>query len=350
MWNLEICEDWNIIWGKSYQERWHNLMEKSPHAHVFFHPALVKAWVDTYIPIRNITPLFMWGTNGKNEVFFPLVLWKKNWKNAFLKTIVPVGYSDYDYHDPIHTPSTTWGEYSSFFEQVLILLREKKYADVILIGNIRLFNENDHYKPLFTEQDTCCPYIELDKYYNCESYFSELPKKLREDITKRTNKLNLLGSLSFSIIDNIDEANAALPLFLKYYKERRPNAYIPENLHKNIIYEGLKHHLLAFSQIKLNEEAISIRLAFNYKNRYYSYLPVFNNNYSKLSIGNIHLYKTIEWAFKQKIQIFDLLRGQKSYKDRWAHSYANLYTSTYCTNHFATQIKLVALKLKKYLK
>ena len=69
-------------------------------AHVFFHPALCMAWLETYRPIRKLEPLFCIGDSNHNHFFLPLVLWRKNWKNAFQKVIVPVGYSDFDYHEP----------------------------------------------------------------------------------------------------------------------------------------------------------------------------------------------------------------------------------------------------------
>ena len=105
---------WDEIWSDAFVSQWLDWMDKSENAHVFFHPSLVKAWVNTYLPIRDIQPLFCVVSDKNTVVFLPLVLWKKNWKNAFLNTIVPVGYSDYDYHTPILVGNSVEFEWSEF--------------------------------------------------------------------------------------------------------------------------------------------------------------------------------------------------------------------------------------------
>lgn len=123
-WTFEIYDNWKDIWGEAHLNRWSEILNTSPNAHVFFHPSLVKAWVDTYLPLRKLTPIFIWGkcVDG-NEAFLPLVLWAKNWKNAFLKSIIPVGYSDYDYHDPIFLRTPNPDETNVFWKEIDTLLQ-----------------------------------------------------------------------------------------------------------------------------------------------------------------------------------------------------------------------------------
>lgn len=134
-WNFVILNNWEEIWSKENLSRWEELMEQSPYVHVFFHPALVKAWVETYRPLRKLTPIFLWmlDDNG-NRGIFPLVLWRKNWKNAFTRSIVPIGYSDFDYHDPIFLQRVE--DISSFWNQFFEFLRQHYRYDEICIDGI----------------------------------------------------------------------------------------------------------------------------------------------------------------------------------------------------------------------
>lgn len=59
-------------------------MEEAWTSHVFFHPALARAWVDTYLPLQDMRPLFAVVENGGTTAVLPLVLWRRNWKNVTL--------------------------------------------------------------------------------------------------------------------------------------------------------------------------------------------------------------------------------------------------------------------------
>ena len=99
--DFEWITDWDTIYSQKFQEKWLKLHQKAFNSHVFFHPALCTAWIDTYRPIRNLQPLFCIAKQEHTTIFLPLVLWKKNWKNAFQKIVISVGYSDFDYHDAL---------------------------------------------------------------------------------------------------------------------------------------------------------------------------------------------------------------------------------------------------------
>lgn len=114
---------------------WYNILMQSLTSHVFFHPTVAKIWVDTYMPLRKMTPLFVWGESANgNKVFLPLVLWKRDWKGAFVHSIIPVGYSDYDYHDPLFQNEPSGEELSSFWDELIALLNSYRADDILLNG------------------------------------------------------------------------------------------------------------------------------------------------------------------------------------------------------------------------
>ena len=135
VWIFEELRSWEDIWATDNMTWWMDIMDRSSNAHVFYHPALVRAWVETYMPIRNLTPIFLRLRDEEgNEGLFPLVLWQKNWKNVFMRSIVPIGYSDFDYHDPIflYPPK----DLQSFWRQLLSFLKQHYRFDEICLDGI----------------------------------------------------------------------------------------------------------------------------------------------------------------------------------------------------------------------
>lgn len=98
---FEWITDGETIWSDEFLSQWNSWMKHSIDAHVFFHPAMLRAWVDTYMPIRNLRRLFCIARDEGTTIFLPLALWQKNLKKVLIRTIVPVGHSDFYYHDPI---------------------------------------------------------------------------------------------------------------------------------------------------------------------------------------------------------------------------------------------------------
>ena len=101
-WKFEWITTWDEVWSPDFVEQWQSWVKDSASAHVFFHPALVKAWVETYTALRDIQPRFLIAQVGSDcTVFMPLILMKSNWKDIWQRSMLPVGYSEFDYHDPI---------------------------------------------------------------------------------------------------------------------------------------------------------------------------------------------------------------------------------------------------------
>lgn len=76
----------------------------------------------------------------------------------------------------------------------------------------------------------------------------------------------------------------------------------------------------------IEDKLISASFNFIYKNRLYYLIPViFDQNYNRYSPGKFLILKLIEWAYSNKINIFDFGIGPEAYKKYWSNSSANLY-------------------------
>jgi len=345
MWKFKWLRNWKEIYADDFRNYWLAQFNSSIYPTVFGHPDMALAWLKTYQAIRNIHPLFC--IAGKNEitVIYPLVVWKQNWKNAFLKKIIPVGYSDFDYTEPLFSGDNVQDEdINSFFEELSKQFRVLGiHYDMV---DIRCLRSSIYKSEIFSTTDVACPYIYLDKYTDSSNYFASLSSKLGQDIIKRTKKLKELGNLEFLVIKEKENALLYLQSFLELYKKRRQKAYIPKNLHQNLIENASKNNLLLLFVCLLDNVPICIRLSFCHKDIIYSYLPVFDEKFNQYSIGNIHRYESIKWSMDNHYRIFDLLRGQKSYKDKWATDTVVLSSFRIDSENIPSVIKKTILRIR----
>jgi hypothetical protein len=326
---IEFVTDWKEIYSDSFQERWNNKFDELFNNQVFFHPSLCTAWLDTYRHIRKIDPLFCLAMKDDVEIFFPLVNWKQNWKNAHRKLIIPAGYSDFDYHDPVTSKELSQDEWNSFYSSLLSLLKLRFSFDSIHLNGIRTLINMDHWSP---EKDIA-PYCNLEKFNNIEQYLQSLSTSIRGDVRRQIRRIEEQGPLDLHQITDIPEALGELPVFLRYHSERWPKSYKAPGFHANLLKYGLGSGTVHFSVLKSGNEKISWHLGFMHNKTYYYYMPVINPLFEKFSPGKIHLLKLIEYSILNGFRVFDHLRGHENYKAGWTDSYSKLYAFKIVNNH-----------------
>lgn len=343
-WNFKIIEDWNVIKNKDFIEKWENILSVSPSSHVFYTPSMVFAWIDTYIKIRKIKPLFIWGTTPDgNEVFFPLVIWHKNWKNCFVKSIIPVGYSDYDYHDPIFKfiPENI----NTFWDNLFTVLKKHDYDTIDIVG----IRPNVIGSSIKWKKDEICPFLDISKFTSESELMSFFKTKLRGDIRRQIRRLEEQGKLEFVVYNDITEVNNTFVDFMHNHSLKWPNSYKAPDFHKNIITYGLNDRVVHFSSLNLNNKPIAWHLGFQYNNVFYYYMPAGNPDFSKYSPVKIHLFYLITNAIKERFNIYDHLRGEENYKDGWSDNNIFLYNYNDNSHNLLSLIKIKLLSLRHKL-
>lgn len=326
-WDIKILQSWEDIWGTAFQNSWHNLMEQSNDAHVFFHPVLVKVWVETYLSLRDIRPLFVHGLKGAQEVIFPLILWRRNWKNGFLRTIVPAGHSDFDYHDPLflHTPSReTVDEFYA-----LLLLQLDKHCS---FDRIHLDGIHNAYIPKYGKvvgKEGCLSW-QLDHRLAGDALVLPPKKKLANDIKRRLRRLEENGTLTLSRYDGDEEhLHQTIDHMLKCHSIRWPRAYKAPDFHFKLISAGHKAGVVDFVTVSFNGKPVAWRICFIYKERISDYMPAFDADYHKYSVGYATIGYALQGALSDHINIVDHLRGNEDYKNVWGGEKTTIYDVVY---------------------
>lgn len=324
-WSFEWLTSWSEVRDAAFQNRWMRWTEDSPASHVFFHPALAMAWIDTYLPLRDMQPRFLVAHSGSADVFLPLVRWRRNWRNAFQRLWVPVGYSDYDYHDPLSSEAldaTGWASFwSAFLKECASRWRDD--FDEILVPGIRDGCSGTGSE--WTEAGVC-PLSDLSECQSIADFTRRLRKSLRGDLGRQQRRLEQLGPVTYVVArgDDVEQAVASVTSLLEHHARRWPNAYKPPGLHRRLVSDALAAGVLHMSELRLSSRAISWHLGFIWRGRYYYYLPAMDPEYAQYSPGKLHLLKCVEDAIRLRLRIFDHLRGVESYKNGWCDQVTTL--------------------------
>lgn len=342
-WNIRIITDWDEIYSPKFQDQWLQWSENAVNSHVFFHPALCMAWIETYRQIRKLEPLFCIAENEQCSFFFPLVLWRKNWKSAFQKVIVPVGYADFDYHEPLFSGvldnATRTGLYSLVFDKIKCLFT---FDEIQINGILTSVEENG-----WSKETDMVPFCELSSFQNGEEFLQSLTTSLRGDIRRQIRRMEGTGPIRLYQYTDPGKTIKVLPEFLKLHVERWPKAYKAPGFHENLLNRGLLSGTVHFTSLQIGENVVSYHLGFTYNRRYYYYMPAIDAEFENFSPGKIHLYKLMEYAIENGFHVFDHLRGDENYKSGWANDVQSLYEYNWRSGRISSRIKYKLLSVKK---
>lgn len=348
MWKFNIIKEWDNVWSEEHLHEWNALLESSPTAHVFFHPMVARIWVDTYMPLRNLTPIFVWGesTSG-NRAFLPLVLWKKDWKGAFLHSIIPVGYSDYDYHDPLFVSNPSVEELTFYWNELMSLL-ETYHADEVLLSG---FRDRCVLADGTWEQGEICPSLDLTKINSEEALMAFFGTKLRGDIRRQIRRLGEMGELRFVEYASVkDIPDGLFEQFMAAHRLKWPNAYKAPHFHERLVAASGLDGPIHFSAMMIDDTPVAWHLGFEWQGVYYYYMPAGNPEYLKQSPVKIHLYHLILRAIERGYTLYDHLRGDETYKSGWSDGFQYVNDKKVYGSSLSSRLKQGLIKLKTSFK
>lgn len=327
-WKYTWLTDWETIWSEPFLAQWATWFAQSPSRHVFAHPALAKAWVQTYLPMRDLRPLFLICTWAETTVFLPLVLWRKNWKHLWQRELLPLGGADFDYHDPLVAgpgASLPWAEFWALLptELARLGLPWDRINIAGISGSLAVNGAG-------WQADEECPRLDLSHFTSPDQLLPTLGQSLRGDLKRQMRRLSEQGDVDLHVYGagDLPQGLASLPDFLLNHSLRWPQAYKAPRFHENLLACGLPKDIVHFSELRLDHRPISWHLGFVDGCRYYYYLPAIDPKFAKFSPGKVHLLKCVEEAIRMRLSLFDHLRGREPYKADWANSSKKLYRFT----------------------
>lgn len=320
-WTFEWITSWDEIWASAFQEQWKAWLADSPTAHVFFEPALVRAWHDTYRPLRKLEPRFAVARHGGDGlVFLPLVCDRGGWKDAWQRALLPVGHCEFDYHDPIavgRADEALWSSYWPALEREIVR-RWLGHMDMVLLGRFRKTTSLGEFGYDDVDQ---VPYVDVT---GCNSIVEFLAggdhKKLRQDVGRKLRKLDEHGTPELRMYRDGEagKLKQILSRFAEEHHRRWPSASTPYSFYSLLADHCDLGNTLVFSELVSGGEPLSWKVCFRYGKLFFMYVQAMCKEHEDYYPGIIHSYMCIDWAIKAGCHTVFLGRGNENWKSAWA--------------------------------
>ena len=156
--------------------------------------------------------------------------------------------------------------------------------------------------------------------------------KTRQTLRRQKRKLEEAGLVKYSIIENGKEAGSAMDEMLKIeHLSWKGNAQVGLFSRQMVkeFYEELLPIWLDSGKVRIyllgiEQETIAYLLAFCWKNTVGMHNLAFHPKWAHFSPGKLLLHHVIEDCFHRKVNCFDFLQGNSSFKKHFANQYFDL--------------------------
>lgn len=188
-----------------------------------------------------------------------------------------------------------------------------------------------------TYQHIICDNPVINLTDNFAQYYETRKKGLRQEIRTTVNKLNRLGNWSFNIAASTTERKALFASLVAFHQTRQTqkaglslfDSLEQQQLMQIIALEPSLQNRVHLSAILLNNKVISSAICLLANNMLHYWIPSFDPEYSKMSIGKLHIKCLVEHAFDQQLSCFDFMGGNETYKYQWATGSEKIVALTY---------------------
>ena len=336
-WHFEWLTQWDEVWDTTFVAQWRQWMRQSAGSHVFFEPAIVRAWVETYQVLRRISPRFLVGRRGDSTLFLPLVLDRGGWKESWITSIQPVGANEFDYHDPIIHGQPLTDEEDIWPLLLEVLQKEFPRVDRIILPRLRsVCRQSPILRPINE-----APFLDLTTFASPEDVLPRLSESMRQDLRRQMRRLKERGELKLEICgsNEVQKALSVVPRFLEAHKARWPRAFRARGFVRRLVENGVPDGVVNVSVLRNAGQELSWHISLRQAERFYYYLAAFDETMTQFSPGKVHLLLMIQHAMSDGVKVFDFLTGKEAYKLRWTSQSAPLFSLDWSAKSAQSRLK-----------
>jgi CelD/BcsL family acetyltransferase involved in cellulose biosynthesis len=183
--------------------------------------------------------------------------------------------------------------------------------------NLDLFRSMTHTATKFElEQGAVCPYLSLPT--SMDVIMQGLSSKFRKNLRRGTNKLMQDHKrVELKRYDEIGSVEKSMNLFFKLHQKRWKLKGQSGTFH----VQERRDFWLALHFLTAEDNPVAALHGYEFNKKIFDALTGFDPSYYQYSVSNILLQKLIEKCITNRIEEFDFLSGDESYKFSWTKTY-----------------------------
>lgn len=233
-------------------------------------------------------------------------------------------------------------------------------ADIPDFINVVLKEKSDHIKVKKIQQYKGY-LIDLTKFKNAEDLLIQtLSRNPRKNFRSKKRKLESNHDIDYSFQYGEIDKDYYDYLFEICYKLMEERFHEKKIYNRNLIkwkyYHNLFYPLILDKKASIfvisdQEKPITITLNFHVSDIVFSHIQIYDLDYSRYSMGDIAIFKNIEWCYRNDINIWDFSKGATDNKLRWSnHIYQFDYNMFYNSKSLISAFKAKTISLKLVIK
>ncbi|WP_406683905.1 GNAT family N-acetyltransferase [Seonamhaeicola sp. MEBiC1930] len=193
--------------------------------------------------------------------------------------------------------------------------------------DISLFNKDNYNLKKINERENVGNAISINSYNNINEYLkSHFKAKYRSNINRYVKRLessfNITHKMYFGEIKKekfyflMNTLKSMLEVRFSQLKKTNFTLLTWKDNYESY-FQLIKTKKASLSVIYDNEIPIDISFSFHFNNILFSSTSCFDVDYLKFGLGNISIYKELEWCIKNNYDVYDMTFGMLEYKRKW---------------------------------
>ena len=180
--------------------------------------------------------------------------------------------------------------------------------------------------PMSGGDEVRSPYIDLTRFPNWEAYYAGLSTNLRSDHGRKLRQLARIGTVDFRLSTSVTVQDDVAWLFAAkrdwHTRKQKPSTWLSasgtEELFASAAAEGNPSGQTWLTVLSVNSETVAAYLNFREGATLYLSKLTYNEKWQRYSVGRALMLMTLEHAFKNGIEKYDLMISNDPWKDRFA--------------------------------